>query len=138
MNELYTLVKSTCLYISAAASVIGAFKIYQKWNRGENVFPLILAWVFGTGLVTIIFYMIDIYIVQGGYKSVNPASGAQEFALEIFETTTIIGVAISIFSIISIYKKYNDGEDVYDLIVKWVGSLLFLFFSAYLIEFLLS
>ena len=138
MNALYTTIKSTCLFTSAIAGVYGGFKIYQKWNRGEVVMPLIFAWIFGLGLVNIIIYMVDAFIVSGSYKSISPSGGAKELSIEAYQVALVVGVIISVFSVVKIYQKYTDGEDVYDLIYKWLGALFFLFFFGYVIEALLS
>lgn len=138
MNALYTTVKSTCLFTSVIAGVYGGFKIFQKWNRGELVLPLIFAWVFGLSLVNIVLYMVDTFIVSGTYKNLNPSSGAKELSIESYQVALVVGVIISVFSVVKIYQKYTDGEDVYDLIYKWLGALFFLFFFGYVIEALLS
>jgi hypothetical protein len=134
MNTLYGLIKSTALFATAAAGVVGGFKIYQKWGRGEEVVPLILAWIFGLGMVQVIFWAVGYYIVGGAYKGVNPKTGAESIAIESHNAVLIVGVAISIFSVVKIYQKYINGEDVIDLIYKWLGALIFLFLFGYIIE----
>lgn len=134
MNTLYQLVKNTALFATAAAGVVGGFKIYQKWGRGEEVIPLILAWLFGLGFVQVIFWAVGYYIVGGAYKGVSPSVGAESVAIEAHNGALVIGVGISIFSVVKIYQKYIGGEDVIDLLYKWLGALIFLFFFGYLIE----
>lgn len=138
MNALYATIKSTCLFASAIAGVYGGFKIYQKWNRGEVVLPLIFAWIFGLVLVNIVIYLVDAIIVSGSYKSISPSGGAKELSIESYQVGLVVGVIISVFSVVKIYQKYTDGEEVYDLIYKWLGALFFLFFFGYVIEALLS
>jgi hypothetical protein len=138
MNSLYTTLKSTCLFSSAIAGVYGGFKIYQKWNRGELVLPLIIAWIFGLCLVNMVIFLVDSFIASGSYRNITPSAGAKEIAIESYQVALVVGVIISIFSVVKIYQKYNDGEDVYDLMYKWLGALFFLFFFGYVIESLLS
>ncbi len=134
MNTLYQLVKNTALFATAAAGVVGGFKIYQKWGRGEEILPLILAWLFGLGMVQVIFWAVGYYIVGGSYKGVNSATGAESVAIEAHNAALVVGVGISIFSIVKIYQKYINGEEVIELLYKWLGALIFLFFFGYLIE----
>lgn len=100
--------------------------------------PLFFAWIFGLGLVNIIIYMVDAFIVSGSYRSISPSGGAKELSIEAYQVALVVGVIISVFSVVKIYQKYTDGEDVYDLIYKWLGALFFLFFFGYVIEALLS
>lgn len=134
MNTLYQLVKNTALFATAAAGVVGGFKIYQKWGRGEEILPLILAWLFGLGMVQVIFWAVGYYIVGGSYKGINPATGAESVAIEAYNAALVVGVGISIFSVVKIYQKYINGEEVIELLYKWLGALIFLFFFGYLIE----
>lgn len=138
MDVIYYDVVKILLFASACVGVIGGFKIYEKWNRGEEVVPLIFSWVLGLSLVNIIFYMVGNYIVSGGYKSTTIQAGANELSKELYESSLIIGVVISIFSIVRIYQKHTDGEDVYGILYKWLGSLIFLFVMGTLIEKLLT
>lgn len=138
MIQLFGIVQSTLVFAAAAAGVIGGFKIYQKWNRGEEVIPLILAWCFGLGMVQVIIWAVSTYIVNGSYKSVSPQAGAESVAIETHNAALIIGVAIAIFSVVKLYQKYTSGDDITELIFKWLGALLFLFTFGYIIEKMLS
>lgn len=138
MNQLFGMVQSTVVFATAAAGVIGGFKIYQKWNRGEEIIPLVIAWIFGLGMVQVLLWAITYYIVNGNYTSVNPKTGAESVAIESHNAALVVGVAIALFSVVKIYQKYANGEDITELIFKWLGALVFLFVFGFLIEKMLS
>lgn len=138
MNQLFGMVQSTVVFATAAAGVIGGFKIYQKWNRGEEIIPLVIAWIFGLGMVQVLLWAITYYIVNGNYTNVNPKTGAESVAIESHNAALVVGVAIALFSVVKIYQKYANGEDITELIFKWLGALVFLFVFGFLIEKMLS
>lgn len=134
MDEFYSITKQTFLYIIVTAAVFAAMKIFTKWNRGEDVVPQIFGWVFGMIVATFLFKAVDEFIKGSGSNFINPVGASEALALEGYEASLMIGVGISVFSIVRIYTKYNEGEDVYDPILKWFGSVIFLFFFSYIIE----
>lgn len=134
MDSIYTDVRSACLWLAVLASVIGGFKIFQKWNRAEPVVPLIFTWVFGMVMSLIVLELVDFYFKAGYIYGQNATGAIKGLSIQAHQAALVVGVIISIFSVVSIYQKINDGEDVYNLIYKWLGSLIFLFFFGYLIE----
>lgn len=135
MESLYQIIYSVCLSLTAAAAVIGGYKVYAKWNRGEEVMPSLSAWLLGL-IVAVVLLNVGDMIKAGSLLTTgtNPQYIANDFAVEVFELALILGVITAIVGTIRIYRQYNDGEDVHDSIIKWVGSIFFLFFFGYLIE----
>jgi hypothetical protein len=72
-------------------------KYTKNGGGGEEVIPLILAWIFGLGMVQVIFWAVGYYIVGGAYKGVNPKTGAESIAIESHNAALIVGVAIFFF-----------------------------------------
>jgi formate/nitrite transporter FocA (FNT family) len=127
MNTLYQNILSFCVYGTATASIMGGFSIYKKWNRGEEIKPLIFTWLYGILLSNVLFWAVDRFFIQGQNNSKNIVGLSEELADQVYLCTLILGIIIAILACISIYNKYVNGEDVTKLLFSWVGSLIFLF-----------
>ncbi len=130
LNHLQTVIVCAC----GAAAVIAGFRIYSKWNRGEEVIHLILSWVTGMLSVGVMIFAIRTYILGGGLHAGLALGWAGQLNQEVYEYAMLGGVVVSIFSMLRIYNRYSGGEDVVPLIYQWVGSMLFLSVMGYIIS----
>ncbi|WP_026632634.1 DUF4134 family protein [Dyadobacter alkalitolerans] len=137
MNLYYTIQEIAFLGVAIAA-VASAFRIYQKWNRGEAVTPLIFTWIGGMALAVIMNHMIYGLVMAGNAGDHNPISTARMFAKETHSAAITIGLIVAILAVIHIYHRYTTGDDVTELVYRWVGSLFFLFAFGLIIESILS
>ena len=76
--------------------------------------------------VGVLVFAIRTYILGGGILGGLAIGWAGLLNYEIYEFAIIAGVIVSIVSLIRIYTKYTDGEDIVPMVYQWVGSLLFL------------
>ena len=137
MDDLYIIVKETAMYGVAIAAIASGYKIYVKWNRGEPVIPLIFAWVLSLIIATGLFQMVYSLILMGDVHNYSPVGSAMTFAKEMHSASIVVGILVAIIAVIHIYYKYNSGDDVTELVYRWVGSLFFLFTFGMIIELLL-
>ena len=136
MDSFYTIARNTCLSLAAAAAVIAGLRLFQKWNRGEEVEGMIFIWLIGILFAGGIVAMVDNFIVGGAYVFFTGISGTAEgLSIELYQASLLLGIVITIVGIIKIYRKFQNGEeDIYEYMLKWFGSLLFLFSMGYLIS----
>jgi formate/nitrite transporter FocA (FNT family) len=127
MNSLYLNILSFCIYGTATASVMGGFSIYKKWNRGEEVKPLIFTWLYGIMLSNLLFWAVNRFFILGQNNGKVLVNLSEELADQVYLCTLILGIIIAILACINIYSKYINGEDVTKLLFSWVSSLIFLF-----------
>ena len=126
MAGLLALLQQILITACAAAAVVAGFKIYARWNRGEEVTAAIFSWLVGMLSVGVLVYAIRTYILGGGILGGMAIGWAGLLNYEIYEFAIIAGVIVSIVSLIRIYTKYTDGEDIVPMVYQWIGSLLFL------------
>lgn len=136
MDSFYAIARNTCLSLAAAAAVIAGLRLFQKWNRGEEVEGMIFIWLIGILFAGGIVVMIDNFIVGGAYVFFTGISGTAEgLSIELYQASLLLGIVITIVGVIKIYRKFQNGEeDIYEYMLKWFGSLLFLFSMGYLIS----
>ena len=136
MDSFYAIARNTCLSLTAAAAVIAGLRLFQKWNRGEEVEGMIFIWLIGILFAGGIVVMVDNFIVGGAYVFFTGISGTAEgLSIELYQASLLLGIVITIVGIIKIYRKFQNGEeDIYEYMLKWFGSLLFLFSMGYLIS----
>jgi hypothetical protein len=136
MDSFYAIARNTCLSLAAAAAVIAGLRLFQKWNRGEEVEGMIFIWLIGILFAGGIVAMVDNFIVGGAYVFFTGISGTAEgLSIELYQASLLLGIVITIVGVIKIYRKFQNGEeDIYEYMLKWFGSLLFLFSMGYLIS----
>lgn len=136
MDSFYAIARNTCLSLAAAAAVIAGLRLFQKWNRGEEVEGMIFIWLIGILFAGGIVVMVDNFIVGGAYVFFTGISGTAEgLSIELYQASLLFGIGITIVGVIKIYRKFQNGEeDIYEYMLKWFGSLLFLFSMGYLIS----
>lgn len=127
-------IQTVVIYACGAAGVVAGFRIFAKWNRGEEVTTLIFSWLVGLLSVGVIVYAIRTYILGGGLQGGLAIGWGWQLSLEIYEFAMLAGIVVSIVSIIRIYQKYTSGEDVVPLLYQWTGSLIFLSLMGYIIQ----
>ncbi len=127
MNSLYQNILSFCVYGTATASIMGGFSIFKKWNRGEEVKPIIFTWLYGIMFCNLLFWAVNRFFIQGQNNGKVLVNLSEELADQVYLCTLILGIIIAIIACISIYNKYVSGEEVNKLLFSWVGSLIFLF-----------
>jgi len=126
VDGIYATVKQIVVTASAAAGIIAGFKIYMKWNRGEFVTHQIFSWLVGLLSVGALTYAVNVYIYGAGLRAGLAVGWIDLLKAEIYEAVMLFGIVVSVVSVIRIYYKYNEGEDIVPLIYQWVGALLFL------------
>ena len=126
MITLYNTIRDVFIYATAIAAILAGFNIYQKFNRGEAVQPLIIGWLYGITLSNLFIWGVG-YFIKDGNLANNPVGLANDLGKQIYQACLILGVMISVLALISIYRKYTEGEEVTTLIFQWVGSIIFLF-----------
>ena len=136
MDSFYAIARNTCLSLAAAAAVVAGLRLFQKWNRGEEVEGMIFIWLIGILFAGGIVVMVDNFIVGGAYVFFTGISGTAEgLSIELYQASLLLGIVITIVGIIKIYRKFQNGEeDIYEYLLKWFGSLVFLFSMGYLIS----
>jgi hypothetical protein len=136
MDSFYAIARNTCLSLAAAAAVIAGLRLFQKWNRGEEVEGMIFIWLIGILFAGGIVVMVDNFIVGGAYVFFTGISGTAEgLSIELYQASLLLGIVITIVGIIKIYRKFQNGEeDIYEYMLKWFGSMVFLFSMGYLIS----
>jgi Domain of unknown function (DUF4134) len=137
MTALFTQLANVILYIIAAAAAVGGVKIFRNWNRGDDVLPLILSWGFGIVLSAALLAFIKSWII-GGASTGNSLNVSIGFASDVYNACLAVGFIISIFSVVNIYNKYQQGEEIYQPIFKYLGSILFLASMGWIIESLIN
>ncbi|GHB87376.1 DUF4134 family protein [Persicitalea jodogahamensis] len=130
LSVIQTVIIGAC----GAAGVVSGLRIYAKWNRGEEVTPMIFSWLVGLLSVGVLIYAIRTYILGGGLLGGLAVGWSGQLNLEVYEFAMLAGLVISIVSMLRIYQKYTGGEDVVPLLYQWVGSLLFLSVMGYIIQ----
>lgn len=137
----YTVVKASCIYLSVIASLIAGFRIYQKMNRGEDVELPLFLWFGSLVAVGIVVLAVDTFIVPtagGQIAATSVPSLLLGYAYETHHLVVMLGVVVAILGLIRIYNKVRNGdEDVYDYLIRWFGSLIFLFSIGYVISLIL-
>jgi len=137
----YTVVKSSCIYISVIASLVAGFRIYQKWNRGDDIESALFLWVGSLVAVGIVILAVDTFIVPaagGRIAATSVPSLLLGYAYETHHLVVMLGVVVAILGLIKIYNKVRNGdEDTYDYLIRWFGSLMFLFSIGYIISLIL-
>lgn len=134
--DLYGTIYNACIALSAAASVVGGYKVYSRWNTGEDVMPALSAWLLGLVAALILLWAPGALIMPDNAVTTTyaPATVIGWLAQEVYEVCLIVGVIMAIVGSFRIYKQFNAGEDIHEPIMKWVGSIFFLFFFGYVIE----
>jgi hypothetical protein len=137
LSGTYITLRLLMLTLIAVCSLIAGMRIYQSVQRGEEFEAPAIRWGLGLVLTVVFFYAVDTFI----YNSTNISNaGAVHFsgftyASEAYQGAMLFGLVIAITGIFKVYRKFRDGDDdVYDFMLKWFGSLMFLFMMGWIID----
>lgn len=112
------------------AGLASGYRIFQAFNRGEDVTTDIIRWV-GTLFIGYGIYSLAAYILfSSKFDGVAymDASVFAEYGNDVWIYGIYIGGVITIIGLIKLYKKFLNGdEDLYDFCLRWFGSVIFLF-----------
>jgi uncharacterized membrane protein len=139
--QAYGQVKSISLWLSAFAAVVAGFRIYQRWNKGDDIEQSVIIWMTGIAACGGAIALVDRFIMSGALSSSFGGSDylAQQYtaglAIESARAALWLGVIVAIIGLIRVYQKFQRGdEDIYEFMLKWFGSLVFLFLMGSLIS----
>ena len=137
LSGTYITLRLLMLTLIAVCSLIAGMRIYQSVQRGDEFEAPAIRWGLGLVLTVVFFYAVDTFIYNSSDIS---STGAIHFtgftyASEAYQAAMVFGLAIAITGIFKVYRKFRDGDDdVYDFMLKWFGSLMFLFMMGWIID----
>ncbi|MGM9512460.1 hypothetical protein ACS5NO_32310 [Larkinella sp. GY13] len=134
MELLFYNIQEIAMLGVGIAAIASGFRIFQKWNRGEPVIPLVFTWIGGMVLAVMLNEMVYGLILMGSFETYNPVAAARMFAKDAHSAAIALGVVVAILAVIHIYYRYTSGDDVTELVYRWVASLFFLFTFGLIIE----
>ena len=139
--QAYGQVKSIGLWLCAFAAVVAGYRIYQQWNRGEDVEGLLVIWLTSIAFCGGVVYLVDRFILSGTFSSSFGGSDylaqqyTQSIAVESSRAALLLGVVMAIIGLIRVFQKFQRGDDdLYQFMFKWFGSLAFLFLMSSIIS----
>lgn len=125
VGDIYTRVLKTCTYLAMFAALIAGFRIYTRWNRGEDIEQGLLNWFFALVLVPLIIKGVD--LITSGTDDLSPDWYAGLLFNDAAALVIGIGIIVAILGLIRIYMKVRNGDDgIGEFFFKWLGSLIFL------------
>ncbi|SEJ74563.1 protein of unknown function [Dyadobacter sp. SG02] len=137
LSGTYITLRLLMLTLIAVCSLIAGMRIYQSVQRGDEFEAPAIRWGLGLVLTVVFFYAVDTFIYNSSDIS---NAGAIHFtgftyAGEAYQAAMVFGLVIAITGIFKVYRKFRDGDDdVYDFMLKWFGSLMFLFMMGWIID----
>lgn len=137
LSGTYITLRLLMLTLIAVCSLIAGMRIYQSVQRGDEFEAPAIRWGLGLVLTVVFFYAVDALIYNSSDIS---NAGAIHFtgftyAGEAYQAAMVFGLVIAITGIYKVYRKFRDGDDdVYDFMLKWFGSLMFLFMMGWIID----
>lgn len=148
MLDMFNVAVSICMYLTATAAVIAGFRIFQRWNRGDDVEQAAVLWLTGLLIAPGIILLIQRFILSGSFSENNNGvagsgdfiakTAAQSLAYETFWAALVSGIVVAIVGLINVLQKFQRGDDdLYEFMVKWAGSVVFLFSFGYIISLIL-
>lgn len=139
--QAYGQVKSMGLWLCAFAAIVSGYRIYQKWNRGDDVEGPLVLWLTSIAFCGGVVYMVDRFILSGAFSSSFGGSDytaqiyTQSMVIESSQAALLLGIVVAIIGLIRVFQKFRRGdEDLYDFMLKWFGSLAFLFLMSSIIS----
>lgn len=118
------------------AGLLAGYRIFQAFNRGEDVTADIIRWVGGLFLGYSVYSLAAYFLFARQFDSGNYLSPGIfiEFGNDIWIYGLYIGGLITLIGFIRLYNKYMKGEDdLYEFSLRWFGSILFLFSIGYIV-----
>jgi hypothetical protein len=134
MENLYAIARNVALYGTAMAGIMAGYRIYMRWQEGEPIQQALFTWLGGLITGVLVLYAIDTYIVGGSIMSMSMVSQQISITRQVYGAVMAMGVVVAVFGLIKLYRLHNSGEEVVDLIYRWVGSIFFLALLGYIID----
>lgn len=118
------------------AGLLSGYRIFQSFNRGEDVTSDIIRWVGGLFLGYSVYSLAAYFLFARTFNSGNYLSPGIfiEFGNDVWIYGLYISGLIVLIGFIRLYNKYMKGQDdLYEFSLRWFGSILFLFSIGYII-----
>lgn len=143
LTAAWIMTKIIALTIIAVSGLIAGMRIYQGMQRGEDFEVPAIRWLVGLAGASALVYAVEsfIYNDSGSWASSGSAPHflALSYAAEAHQAALYIGLAMAIFGLIRVYGKFQKGDnDIYEFMLKWFGSLMFLFMMGWIIDSILG
>lgn len=139
--QAYGQIKSISLWLCAFAAVVAGFRIYQNWNRGDDVEGPVVRWLTSIACCGGMVYGVDRFILSGAFSSSFGGSDylaqqyTQSMAIEGSRAALLLGIVVAIIGLIRVFQKFRRGDDdLYEFMFRWFGSLAFLFLMSSIIS----
>ncbi len=132
--------KIIMLSIVAIAGLVSGIKIYQNMLKGGDIEGPAIRWIAGLTIASMLIYAVETLVYNDGGLTASPVHFTViSYAAEAHQAAIYIGVVLAIIGLISIYKKYQEGdEDLSEHMLKWFGALMFLFSMGWIIDNILN
>jgi len=143
ITAAWIITKIIALSIIAVSGLIVGMRIYQGMQRGEDFEASAIRWLVGLAGASALVYAVEsfIYNDSGSWASSGSAPHflALSYAAEAHQAALYLGLAMAIFCLIRVYSKIQKGDnDIYEYMLKWFGSLMFLFMMGWIIDSILG
>ena len=137
-DSFYTTTKAVCLLLAATASVVAGFRIFARWNRGDDVEAPLYAWLAGGVSAALLTQMVDSFILGGAYEGSSFEWEAGKLSNGVYTLCVALGCLVAVIGLFQIYNKsLNGDDDLIPFLWKWGASLIFLFLFGEIISALL-
>ncbi len=143
MAAAWIITKIITLTIIAVSGLVAGMRIYQGMQRGEDFEAPAIRWAVGLAGASALVYAVEsfIYNDSGSWASSGSAPHflALSYAAESHQAALYLGLAMAVFGLIRVYGKFQKGDnDIYEFMLKWFGSLMFLFMMGWIIDSILG
>ncbi|HEV7347390.1 DUF4134 family protein [Telluribacter sp.] len=143
MEGAWAMTKLVTLSLIAVAGLLSGVRIYQGMQKGEDFEGPVIRWLGGLVGASALVYAVEAFIYTDGEgwasAGTAPHFVAAAYASEAHQAALYLGLMMAVLGLIRVYRKFRDGdEDVYEFMLKWFGSLMFLFMMGWIIDTVLS
>ncbi len=139
IEHAWAMTKLVSLSLIAVAGLIAGIRIYQGMQKGDDFEGPAIRWLGGLVGASALIYAVEAFIYTDGAgwasAGTSPHFVAVAYASEAHQAALYIGMALAIIGLVRVYRKFRDGEeDIYEFMLKWFGSLMFLFMMGWIID----
>ena len=139
----WIMTKIITLTIIAFSGLIAGMRIYQGMQRGEDFEAPAIRWLVGLAGASALVYAVESFIYNDSSSWASSGSAphflALSYAAEAHQAALYLGIGMAIFGLIRVYSKFQKGDnDIYEFMLKWFGSLMFLFMMGWIIDSILG
>ena len=139
----WIMTKIITLTIIAFSGLIAGMRIYQGMQRGEDFEAPAIRWLVGLAGASALVYAVESFIYNDSSSWASSGSAphflALSYAAEAHQAALYLGIGMAIFGLIRVYGKFQKGDnDIYEFMLKWFGSLMFLFMMGWIIDSILG